>query len=50
MHDYPHRTDTICTFTSVQFSTPQQPFWVEFQLLDERNVPLPVPLAHAADV
>lgn len=40
MQDYSHRTDTICTYKPVQFSTPQQPFWVEFQLLDERNVPL----------
>lgn len=40
MQDYSHRTDTICTFKPAQFSTPQQPFWVEIQLLDERNVPL----------
>ncbi|WP_425327797.1 lipase family protein [Pseudomonas nitroreducens] len=40
MQDHSHRTDTICTFKPAQFSTPQQPFWVEFQLLDERNVPL----------
>jgi len=40
MSEYSLRTDTICATRDVQFSTPQKPFWLEFQLLDERNVPL----------
>ncbi|MDF3931923.1 lipase family protein, partial [Pseudomonas citronellolis] len=40
MPDYSLRTDTICAVKNVQFFTPQKPYWLEFQLLDERNVPL----------
>lgn len=40
MQDYSNRSDTICSIKNVQFLVPQKPFWVEFQLLDERNMPL----------
>ncbi|MCP1446149.1 pimeloyl-ACP methyl ester carboxylesterase [Pseudomonas sp. GGS8] len=40
MSDRQHRTDTICTYKAVQ-GDKQIRHWLEFQLLDERNDPLP---------